>query len=345
MNGPDVRYARRLLAAVLWLIVFDRFAPQLLRRLETRRYEATTQFRFENADLFGLGPLVSYLRENPHGRRRRIAFMGNSVIFGSALDPSDAVPAQFQKLVPGALVLNMAVNGSQLGSSYLITRAMIDSVDALFVQVVGEGADPMLPALIPVDDADVRRFALTAPDPLESRLRAAAGIWRMYALNYRFQAALLGTSTRQYLYLHKQDIVTRLAAPVFAPALAAPPAAPPPWAAADEPLVFRSPRGPTTPSGLRRRQLRKEHQLLWEFADLVKSRQKRVVFMQIDQPVTPVIEAEAADFNATFAPFAEMVIVTIPPGLKFDGRHMTPRGASALANALASRELQKKEAR
>jgi len=167
MNGPDVRYARRLLAAVLWLIVFDRFAPQLLRRLETRRYEATTQFRFENADLFGLGPLVSYLRENPHGRRRRIAFMGNSVIFGYALDPSDAVPAQFQKLVPGALVLNMAVNGSQLGSSYLITRAMIDSVDALFVQVVGEGADPMLPALIPVDDADVR-------DELPEDLNASA---------------------------------------------------------------------------------------------------------------------------------------------------------------------------
>jgi hypothetical protein len=345
MNGDSsrrgMRSVRRLVFALLWLIVIDQFAPSLLRRFEKDRYEGTTKFRFENADLFGLGPLVSYLRENPHGRRRRIAFLGNSVLFGYGLDAPDAVPAQFQKLQPGNLVLNMAVNGSQLGSSYLIAKAMVDSVDTLFVQVVGEGADPMLPALFPVADADVRMFRLPEPDPLESRLRSVAGIWRMYALNYRFQAALLGTSTRQYFYFHRKDIGLRLLAPFYASAAPAPPS----WPTTNGTATFRSPCSATPPTGTRRMQLRREHQLLWEFADLMRSRRKRVVFMQIDQPVNASIEGGVADFNATYAPFAELIIVSIDPGLKFDGRHVTPQGATVIADVLARHEMQRRSER
>jgi hypothetical protein len=64
---------RRLVFAVAALVVADRFEPALLRSLEEARYEDPAKdFRFGNSDLFGLGPLVAYLREHPHGRQRRV---------------------------------------------------------------------------------------------------------------------------------------------------------------------------------------------------------------------------------------------------------------------------------
>ncbi len=57
------RTARRLVLMVVWLLLFDLAVPPLLELAERRHYESTTAFRFENSDLFGLGPLVDYLLE------------------------------------------------------------------------------------------------------------------------------------------------------------------------------------------------------------------------------------------------------------------------------------------
>ena len=69
------RAVRRLAFAVAALVAADRFEPALLRSVEEARYEDPGKdFRFENSDLFGLGPLIAYLREHPRGRQPRVLF-------------------------------------------------------------------------------------------------------------------------------------------------------------------------------------------------------------------------------------------------------------------------------
>ena len=136
-------------------------------------------------------------------------FLGNSVVFGYGLETRDALPAQFERLAGDTRVFNAAVNGAENGDSYLVGKAGIDSVDTLYVQLTRHGhARPILGTLIPIDDADARRFALDRTDPMEVKLRSLLGrVWRLYAVNDRLQAAFFGTSARQYLYLHKRELL------------------------------------------------------------------------------------------------------------------------------------------
>src|SRR5688572_27360788 len=93
------RPARRLAIAAIVLVGVDLVEPGVLRRLETSRYEdLSTDFRFENSDLFGVGPLVEYLRDNPVGHQPRVTFLGNSVTYGYGLTAAEAVPGQYQRL-------------------------------------------------------------------------------------------------------------------------------------------------------------------------------------------------------------------------------------------------------
>jgi hypothetical protein len=320
---------RRLLLLLLWLLLFDRAVPPLLDVAERRHYEGSAPFRFENSDLFALGPLVSYLREHPRHERRRIVFLGNSMLFGYFLTASEAVPAQFEKLQPGTRVYNAAFNGDEIGSSYLIAKDVIDSVDELYVQASGEEANPMLPSLIPVSNADLRRFGLAAPSRAEARLQAWLGrVWQLYRLNDRMQTALFGTSTRLYLYLHKRDIALALLAPVYHP-----PVVPPVPRPARGVVSLRAPRVPGVVLAATKTQ-----QIRNDLARLAQSRRKRIVFVEFEHGDVRANDADVATFNAAFAPYAECVVITIPPEATFDGMHVYAPGAAQVAEVLARHE-------
>lgn len=313
-----MRYARRLIAAVLALAVLDQFVPGVLARAEYRRYEGTAAFRFHDSDLFGLGPFVSYLRDHPHGDRPRTVFLGNSVLFGLDLSASDAVPGQFQQRHPGTQVFNAAINGLDLGSNYLIAKAIIESVDAIYVMRGSAAVHPLVPQLIPVDfEKDGPAFHLQPPDGVETRLQSLASVWHLYDSSYRLQAALFGTATRQFLHLLVRPQVAM------------------PHASGDGAVVVARSRAAAAPADARRQDLRTQDETLWTLAELVASRRKRAVILQIGQPAPGALgEPAIAEFNAAFAPFVEIVTLTIPPSLTFDGHHVTAKGARALAEAL-----------
>jgi len=322
------RTVRRLVLAVVWLLLFDRAVPPLLELAERRHYESAASFRFENSDLFALGPLVDYLRDHPRHQRRRVVFFGNSMIFGYFLTPAQAIPARFQKLQPEARVYNAAVNGQEMGTSYLVGKAIFDSVDVIYVQVIGDKANEMLPSLIPVDDADLRRFHLIAPNRTEARLQAWLGrVWRAYGLNYRMQAALFGTSTRVYLYMHKRDLARAFRVRTLQPAADS-------WAPIAGHSALRAPRAAASLQAPPR-------SLKADIADLARSRGKRVVFIEFEWGGARADDAEAAAFNAAYAPFAETVIVTVPPDVTIDGQHPVPAAAAQIAEALARHEAQR----
>lgn len=308
---------------LLWLVVLDQGVPPLLERLEQRHYEGTTPFRFENSDLFGLGPLVGYLRDHPKHTGRRVIFFGNSMLFGYFLNPEDAIPAQYRKLQPDTRVYNAAVNGQEIGTSYLVAKDVIDSVDVLYVQVVGTKANEMLPRLIPIDDADLHRFHLTPPNRVEQRLQSWLGrVWHLYGLNYRLQAALFGTSTRVFLYMHKTDLLRLLRA-------SAPPQA---WQPIHERVSLRAPRkaGPV-------RAAAEQQRIKNDLADLARAHGKRVVFIEFEW-TNNADDDEVGAFNAAYTPYAETVIVHVPRDVTFDGQHPVPASAAQIAEVLAQHE-------
>jgi hypothetical protein len=323
-----VRPARRLIVAVVWLVIFDQFVPDVQRRVERYRYEGVPSFRFESSDLFALGPLVSYLRDHPRAERPRTLFLGNSVIYGFELTAAEAVPARFQELHPETKVFNAAVNGFDLGTNYLISKAIIDSVDRFYVMRGTAAADPLLMSLIPVDTTDGRAFHLQPPSLLETRLQAIVGIWHLYASTYRLQAAMFGTSTRQYVHLGV-DAVRRAVAPGGQPmAIGAP-------SSGDGSIQVTRWRSSIRPTPERQAELRRQDEVLWKFAELVYGHRKRAVFLQIGRPAAGALgEPEIADFNTAFDPFVEIIGLTIPPALRFDPQHLTALGARRVAEAL-----------
>jgi len=316
---------RRLLFLLLWLVLFDRAVPRLLDAAERRHYEGTTVFRFENSDLFGLGPFVDYLREHPRHERRRVVFFGNSMLFGYFLAPEQAIPAQYQRFAGDARVYNAAINGQELGTGYLVGKDILDDVDVLYVQVIGETANPLLPSLIPVSDADLLRFDLERPERAERRLQSWLGrVWQMYRVNYRMQAALFGTSARIYVYMHKRDL-----ARLFHVRTLQPESFPP----ANGGISLRAPRRPgVAPVPTERRRI------MGDLARLARARGKRVVFIEFEWDNSPHDDAEVGAFNAAFAPSAEIVIVRLPKSLTIDGEHPIPAAAAQIAEALARHE-------
>lgn len=327
-EAPPNRHAvRRLVFLLLWLVLFDQFIPRILPSLEKRRYEGPSALRFENSDLFGLGPLVAYLRENPSRTRRRAVFLGNSMMFGYSLQPGEALPAQYELQRPGTHAFNMAMNGQELATSYLVANAVIDSVDILFVQYVGDRANPILSSLIPVDKSDIQTFHLQQPDPIEQRLKNGLGrLWHLYGANERIQAAIFGTSTREYLYLHKREIAMKLLRRHPAPA-------PPPPDVAERPYLVLPPaeraasNGPHSPQEV----------LLQRFAELGRSHHKRVVFLMFEYsngPKMPIVE------TSTNVPNAEIVLVRVPTTLTLDEEHLTIQGCRLVAALLAQYDAQ-----
>lgn len=319
--GQD-RSLRRLLLVVVWLAVIDQFVPGMLSRLEHDRYETGPFFRFANSDVFALGPLVAYLREHPKGARSRTAFFGNSVIFGYLLDDEESIPAQYQALGPSAKVFSFAINTLGMGGSYLVAKAVVRSVDTLFVLRFGEGADKLYNAapLIPMTPDDIVAFGMPAPNHAEQRFEAIAARWRLYAAAYRLQVALFGASTRHQL----RSLVARSHAEE---------------ARGDRfdataRVTVSVPTSPRPPAAERILAAQTRHRLLWQFAQLIAANGKRGVFLQIDGYSEPMAESDMADFNGMFGPHATIVVVRIPPSLRYDAAHLTAAGSRSFAEAL-----------
>jgi hypothetical protein len=317
---------RRLLFFLLWLILIDRAVPPVLDAAERRHYEGGTVFRFENSDLFALGPFVDYLRDHPQHEHRRVVFFGNSMLFGYFLSPPQAIPAQYQRFAPDARVYNAAINGQEIGTGYLVAKDILDDVDMLYVQVIGDKANPLLPSLIPIADDDLRRFHLAPPNRTEQRLQAALGrVWNLYRLNYRMQAALFGTSTRVHLYMYKRDLAHLFRVPLLRPE------AVPEGGAAG--VTVRAPRaaGPVANRNATQR-------IMIDLAQLARERRKRVVFIAFEWDNSEHVDAEAGAFNAAFAPYAETVIVHVPAAVTIDNEHVNPAASARVAELLAQHE-------
>lgn len=324
------RPLRRIVMVVLWLAAADRFVEPVLRSLERERYERGAVFRFENSDLFGLGPLVQYLREHPSGERPRTVFFGNSIVWGYGLQAGMTLPAHFQALEPQTKVFNIAINGFDTGNSLMIARAIIESIDRLYVLRVLDRADPRLPSLIPIDEADLRQFDLPRPDRVEPALERGMRWWHLYHYAYRLQMAAFGTSTRQYIYLHKGELARGLLARVRA----AQPAAP----LAVESITITRPLTPgPVPPGVQAA-LARDQWLVWRFGELARDHGKRLVLLHIARYSAAMSEEEMAAFNRVFAPHAEIVMLRIPRTLTYDGQHLTDDGSRALAKALHDHE-------
>jgi hypothetical protein len=212
----------------------------------------------------------------------------------------------------------------------VVAKATIDSVDltyALLGPIERPTIDPMLPRLIPLDAADIARLDAPPPGGAEPALAGAlAGRWRLYRDAYRLQAAIFGSSTRQYLYLHKGKFARALVARLRG---AEPQAAAPAGA-----VTIDVPLSDVVPDAARQRALRADRPELWQFGDLARERRKPVVLLQYVGYSRELTDAAIGDFNRAYAPHARVLVVRLPAHLTADGMHVTSAGADQFAHAL-----------
>lgn len=308
--------------------------------MEQRRYESNALFRFEGSDFFGLGPFVAYLRDVPHGARPRTVFLGNSVIFGYKLETSETLPAAYQALNPQVKVFNLAINNLETGSSYLIAKSIIDSVDTLFVLLSGTNATPTLAQFIPVDAADREHFGLLPPNRTELELQHALDFWRLYRDAYRLQNAMFGSSTRMYLYQHKASMARAAVRSLTSVGREFEPSAGDAPPGVEQGSVdMQVPMSTRPPSIQRLRELSGQYPLLFKFATLAVGHNRRIVFLDFIGYWTPLPDADSADLNAHFAPHATVLQLKIPTDLRLDTQHLTARGARIVARSLVEQPL------
>lgn len=330
------RFARRLLLAVGFLAIVDPFVVPTVRGLEHSRYESDRLFRFENSDLFGVGPVVAYLREHQRGQRPRVVFFGNSIVWGYWLQPGQTVAAQFQQMVPRSKVFNFGVNGFGSRSAYLITKVIIDSIDVVYLFHVDGPPHPTLARLIPVSPGDARRFGLTSMNPLEQSLEELLGVWKLYRYSYRLQAALFGTSTRVYLYLNKRQILEGDWKGLLEQPTLDGPVEPGPISGREKQheVQIDSRVSRDRPSEDRVRALAAKYPFLWEYARMIQAHGKVGVIVEIAGYVGAVEDLDRADVNAHFYPHVLFAKLHIPRELQTDGMHFSSIGARAVAKSL-----------
>ena len=319
------RVARQAVVAVLCLAAFDRLTPGWLAAAEARRYEMEIAGRFAQSDVFALGPLVTYLREHPRGPRPRIAFLGDSTVWGYGVAAEDTVAARFQARAPEEHVLNLGMNSTDTGDMYLIAKSVLDSVATLYVfdrrpRVLHQ----QLPQLIPVAQDDLTRFGLTPPTHASGN--EILSFWRLFRDSYRIQAAALGTSARVFTY---SRLVTAGHALRRGPdSRAAEPAV-------DATAIIVDSRiAAAPPSAERAARLSRQRALLWDFAQMVRDRHRTAVFVEMATNEGTLTADERADMNAQFGPGVRFVLVEVPPALMIDGSHVNRTGAMALAEIL-----------
>ena len=335
---------RRFAVCLLLLAAVDQAVIPILHFSESKHYRSAALGRFPNSDLFPLGPLVDYLEENPAGSKPRVAFLGDSRVWGYQLEAEDAIPAVFQRLAPNVEVLNLGINGFQNGSDYLLSKRLLGSVDSFYLffheDPKHQQADPLLPTLIRVDPADAARFGLRPSSKLQIWLGRVAAQWHLARYSYRLQAAWFGTSTRQACALFLKDLMMAHSAQKPVPATNSLKGGTAEGASAA--VFYEAPTYSGSVSVEETARLAKRYPFLWNYAGLLARSGRRGFFIEFSTAETVMSKQDAALFNAHFSPYATIVRLTIPDSWFLDKRlHMTREGASGVARLLArmTREL------
>jgi hypothetical protein len=176
----------------------------------------------------------------------------------------------------------------------------------------------------------MRSFNLPPPDRVELALERSIGWWHLYRSSYRLQAALFGSSTRQYIYLHKGELARLAVAGAATASLQE--------RASNAAIELNAPVATGTVSPDAVRSFERSDGLPWRFGSLAREHGKRAVLLHFDGYSPTMAAGEIAAFNRVFAPRAEIVVLRIPPAMTFDGLHLTADGSKALADALLRHE-------
>lgn len=329
------RAAWRLGVALLTLVVLDAWVPSIRDRLEAAQYGTTSIARLSNSDVFPLGSLVAYLREHPRGARPRVAFFGDSVVWGYGVDDVDSIPSQFQLLASDAQVFNLGVNLFSTPSSYLLATRIVDAIDVAFLIPADWPPQALLPRVLDLSDEETRRWGYPSSDrsALDRLVNGLLGRWHLYRDAYRLQTGLWGTSTKQFIYVNKSQAIAAALGRYRTPREAAR------LRDADSeylrtwdvpPLIAESAaRSDEVMDALRFRQ-----PALVAFAELFVSRRKPAYVIEISDRHVVLDARERAAMNERFAPYVRFVLLAPPRRLIFDGLHFTPEGTATVATML-----------
>ena len=326
-----MRAVRRLLACLVFLIIADQAVVPVLRVAETRRYESTRVLRFENSDLFLLGPYTEYLQEHPTGSKPRVVFFGDSVVWGYGVRPHETIPAAFQQFAPSARVLNFGINGFGTESAFLMTKALGRAVHSVVVFHQSTQAHAMLPQIIEISQADAARFGLRQRSRCDRILQHMCGWWRLVRDSYRLQGAWFGTSARQYVYLHKGEWARALLGRREERVLAALAARP------EEAARWEMPVARNLPDEVGA-MLAQHEPLLWDFARQLRAQGVQGVFIDVArQHDAGDMPASWAQLNALFQPQVIFARVIVPDSWwqPQDPNHFTAEGCRGMAELLA----------
>jgi len=329
------RHIRVLLFAVGFLALADTLVIPIVNRLEPARYETDAFLRFEASDVFVLAPIVSYLQEHPVGLRPRVVFFGNSIVWGYRQSASATVPAEFQRLVPQVKVFNFGVNGFETGSIYLTTKAIIGSVDVICMFHNGSNTLPLLANAVTVSSEDASRFGLPLRDPIEQSMEEFLGVWKLYRYSYRLQASLLGSSARRFVFRRLKDITLRIASNGRGMEVATPHETGASLSENSSGVWIEIGQSPVLPSVDRVHELKEKHSLLWDYAQLIKDRQKQGLIVEIHGYESPLESTDRSDLNAYFSPNVTFMKLHVHRDLlQEDALHFSHRGARAVAHAI-----------
>jgi hypothetical protein len=318
------------------LAAIDPWIPGLLERAERRRYESAGVFRFENSDLFMVAPLSAYLAEHPRGERPRVAFFGDSTVWGYRLLPHQTIPAGFQRLAPEVRVLNLGINGFQAGSAYVMTQALVNGLDACYLVHTRRDeftAHPMLGRLLPVSREDRELFRIAQPDRMQRWLRGLVTPWRLADAGSRLQGAWFGTSTRQYVYQHKGEVLRR----AMGRAVPETPAPDAPREPAPGTYRWDQPVPSTRPTADEQAGVRRRHPVLWRYGELLARSRTRGVILSLTGFPDVMSAEDQRVFNGAFSPWVIAATLTVPEAWLLEGQHFTADGAAAVAWILHQR--------
>jgi hypothetical protein len=204
-------------------------------------------------------------------------------------------------------------------------KAMIGAIDVVYVHADGTEINKALARMIPVSDDDVRRYGLDPPDRLEQGLERRLAFWRLYGRSYRLQAALFGTSARNYLYTHKSVVFGGEAS-------SAPPAGYAPNPPSSNRLTVRY-AAASADTPVDEEALAASEPWLWDFATFIRSSGKRAVFWRLANDGSGLSESWTS-LNRVFRGSAVFATVTVPPEMMIDERHLSARGSAQLAGVL-----------
>ncbi len=278
--------------------------------------------------------MTEYLREHPVGLKPRAIFLGDSIVWGYLLETGETLPANFQRFVPNVKVLNLGSNGFDAVSAYLMTKALIDSVDTFYYVYEQDDLDrrphPLLARLIPVSPEDTSRFELELPPPWVATFNRMAHFWKLARYSYRLQGALFGNSGRQYLYskgrrlgklLHNPSGQGEAAEGTRKAALR---------------VQWSSPSAGGPLSEEEAGDLARRHPMLWEYASLLAGHQKQGVIIEFAHHKKILSDSERRKFNRRFRPFVVFAKLTVPDAyLMPDEAHLAAEGTRAVASTLS----------